>query len=140
MNYAFVPDLSALAILIVILSVLRSRHPQKQADVWLLGLLLTLVEAVAHTFYAPTGVPNKFLHVIVVDCYLLAGLVFTLASGNKELNPTTRLRYIVLNGLPLLAIHTLYGLHSRTPQPYFGFIPLGLIAGLASSIYLRRSW
>jgi diguanylate cyclase (GGDEF)-like protein len=140
MNYAFAPDLSALAILIVILSVLRSRHPQKQVDLWLLGLLLTLVEAVAHTFYAPSGMPNRFLHVIVMDCYLLAGLVFTLASGNKELNATIRPRYIVLNGLPLLAINTVYALHYRTPGPYFGFVALGLIVGLASSIYLRRSW
>ena len=48
MNFAFLPDLSALAILIIILSVLHRRHPQKQADVWLLGLFLTLVEAAAH--------------------------------------------------------------------------------------------
>jgi hypothetical protein len=74
MNYAFLPDLSALAILVVILSVLRSRHPQKQADIWLLGLFLTLIEATAHTFYAPIGMPSRFLHVIGVDCYLLAGL------------------------------------------------------------------
>ena len=140
MNYAFAPDLSALAILIVILSVLRSRHPQKQADIWLLGLFLTLVEAIAHTFYAPTGMPNKILHVIVVDCYLLAGLVFTLASGNKELNTTIRLRYILINGLPLLAINTAYGLHYRTPAPYFVFVAAGLIVGVASSLYLRRSW
>jgi diguanylate cyclase len=140
MNYAFLPDLSALTILIIILSVLHRRHPQKQADVWLLGLFFTLVEAAAHTFYAPVGMPNKFLHVVVVDCYLLAGLVFTLASGYKELNTSIRLRYIVLNGLPLLAINTLYGLHYRTATPYFAFVAVGLIVGMASSIYLRRSW
>src|ERR1700677_2038113 len=140
MNYAFLPDLSALAILVVILSVLRSRHPQKQADIWLLGLFLTLIEATAHTFYAPIGVPSRFLHVIVIDCYLLAGLVFTLASGSKELNPKTRLLYVALNGLPLLAINTLYALHYRTPTPYFGFVAAGLIVGIASSIYLRGSW
>src|SRR5271168_2176449 len=101
MNYAFLPDLSALTILIVILVLLHRRHPQKQADLWLLGLFFTLVEAVAHTFYAPTGVPNKYLHLTVVDCYLVAGLVFTLASGDKDkaLAPRGRALYIGLNGL-----------------------------------------
>ena len=40
MNYAFLPDLLALTILIVILLLLRKRHPQEQVDMWLLGLLL----------------------------------------------------------------------------------------------------
>ena len=48
MNFAFLPDLLALAILIVILLLLRRRHPQGRADIWLLGLFFTLVEAVAH--------------------------------------------------------------------------------------------
>ena len=140
MNYAFLPDLFALAILIVILSVLRSRHPQRQVDLWLLGLFFTLVEAVAHTFYAPQGMPDKYLHVIVVDCYLLAGITFTLASGNKKLTTKHRLLYVALSGLPLLAINSLYGLHFRTPKPYFAVVAVGLMVGMASSIYLRRSW
>src|ERR1700723_904678 len=140
MNYAFLPDLLALTILIVILVLLHRRHPQKQADLWLLGLFFTLVEAVAHTFYAPVGPPNRYLHLTVVDCYLVAGLVFTLASGDKTLAPRGRLLYIGLNGLSLLAINTLYGLHYRTPTPYFVFVAIGLIVGMASSIYLRKSW
>jgi diguanylate cyclase len=140
MNYAFLPDLFALAILIVILLVLRSRHPQKQVDLWLLGLFFTLVEAIAHTFYAAHGMPNKSLHVIVVDCYLLAGLVFTLASGNRDQPVKSRLLYVTLNGLPLLMMNSLYGLHFRTPQPYFAIVAVGLIVGTSSSIYLRGSW
>jgi diguanylate cyclase (GGDEF)-like protein len=140
MNYAFLPDLSALTIVIVILSLLRRRHPQKQADLLLLGLLFTLVEAVAHTFYAPSGMPAKFLHVIVVDCYLVAGLVFMLASGNKEPGPKRRLLFIGLNGLPLLALNTVYALHLRTPMPYFLVVAAGMVVGVASSIYLRGSW
>jgi diguanylate cyclase (GGDEF)-like protein len=140
MNYAFLPDLFALTILIVILSVLRSRHPEKQADLWLLGLFFTLVEAVAHTFYAAHGLPNRYLHVVVVDCYLLAGVVFMLASGDKEQTPKGRLLYLALNGLPLLAINSLYGLHYRTATPYFAVVAVGLIVGMASSIYLRKSW
>ena len=82
MNLAFLPDLSALAILIGLLLILRRRHSEQRTDIWLLGLAITLLESTAHTFYAPTGVPAAALHVIVVDCYLLAGLVFNWASGS----------------------------------------------------------
>ncbi len=140
MNYAFLPDLSALTILIVVLLVLHRRHPQKESDPWLLGLFITLVEAAAHTFYPPTGPPSSFLHVIVVDCYLLAGLSFTLASGNKEHEPNARLLYVGLNGLPLLVLNTLYGVHYRSPDPYFVAVALGLVIGAVSSVYLRKSW
>jgi len=140
MNYAFLPDLMALTILIVILLVLRQRHPQKQAGLWLLGLFFTLIEAIAHTFYAPNGMPNRYLHVIVVDCYLLAGLVFTLAAGSKLVAPGRRMLYIGLNGVGLFAINSLYGLHYRTPVPYFAAVAVGLVVGVVTSLYMRHSW
>ena len=84
MNLAFLPDLSALAILIALLLLLRRRHTQAQTDVWLIGLGFTLVEALAHTFYAPTGAPKVALHIIVLDCYLVAGLVFNLLGRQPE--------------------------------------------------------
>ena len=139
MNFAFLPDLSALTILIVILLVLRRRHPQQGADVWLFGLFFTLVEAVAHTFYAPTGAPARALHVLVLDCYLLSGLIFTWASGNERLPRRTRFLFLALNGLPLLAIDTLYGLHVNAPAAYMPAIAAGLVLGLLSSLLLRRN-
>ena len=141
MNYAFLPDLSALAILIAILLVLRRRHPHKQADAWLLGLFITLVEAVAHTFYARQGMPAKALHIIVLDCYLLAGLAFVWASGPDDGHPRhTRLLNLGLNALPLLAIDTLYGLHIDQPAAFFPVIAAGVLLGVATSLGLLRSW
>jgi len=139
MNLAFLPDLSALAILIIILLLVRRRHAQQRADVWLLGLFITLIEALAHTFYAPTGMPNAALHVIVLDCYLLAGLVFNWASGEYPISRRSRHLYIALNGLPLLAINTIYGLHLRIPRLYLSFVVVGLVLGVVSSLTLRRS-
>jgi hypothetical protein len=91
MNYAFLPDLFALTILIVILLVLRQRHPQEQVNMWLLGLFFTLVEAVAHIFYSPNGLPSRALHVIVMNCYLLAGVVWVWASGDQSRSLRDRL-------------------------------------------------
>lgn len=140
MNYAFLPDLMALAILVVILSVLRHRHRQERADLWLLGLVITLIEAVAHTFYPPHGAPSKLLHVIVVDGYLIAGTVFVWASGNPPVSNPVRLSYLALNMLPLLAVNTLYGMSIHTPIAYFPAIAAGLAIGMGTSLYLRRSW
>lgn len=140
MNYAFLPDLSALAILIAILLLMRRRHPQEQADIWLIGLFITLIESVAHIFYSQTGMPATTLHVIVLDCYLLAGMVFTWDSSSHPLPVRTRLLYLALNGLPLLALNTTYGTHIYKSAAYYPWIALGLLVAIASSIVLRRPW
>lgn len=140
MNYAFLPDLFALTILIVILLLVRRRHSDARADAWLAGLLLTLVEAVAHTFYARDGIPAGILHVTVVDCYMLAGLVFIWAAGDQRLTRSERLLYLSLNGVALLGLTTVYGLNIRTPGAYVPAIVAGIVLGVGSSIYLRHKW
>jgi diguanylate cyclase (GGDEF)-like protein len=140
MNVEFLPDLIALAILVVILAMVRSRHSDARADAWLLGLFLTLVEATAHTFYAPNGMPAKVLHIIVLDCYLLAGLVFNWAAGDQRVTQSTRLLYLSVNGLALLAVTTIYGLNVRQPGAYLPAIVVGMVVGVVSSLVLRRSW
>src|SRR5690348_16114228 len=132
MNYSFLPDLSALTILVVILFLLHRRHPQEQADIWLLGLFFTLVEATAHTFYAPFEIPDPALHVIVLDCYVVAGLIFNWGAGEQSQSRQTRLLYIVLNAVPLLAVATTYGLNVRVASPYFPSVALGLVVGVAT--------
>ena len=139
MNYSFLPDTLALMILIVILLLLRRRHPQGRADIWLLGLFFTLVEAIAHPFYPPVGLPPKSLHLIVMDCYLLGGVVFIWASGGYPFSRNAELLYLSLNALPLLAITTLYGLYLYSAIAYFACITAGLVIGVASSLYLRHN-
>jgi diguanylate cyclase (GGDEF)-like protein len=140
MNFSFLPDLLALAIVIVILLLLRRRHPQGRADIWLLGLFFTLVEAVAHTFYAPSGPPQRSLHVIVMDCYLLGGMVFVWAAGGYPFSANANLLYLSLNALPLLGITTLYGLHIYSSVAFFVCIAAGFVIGVAGSLYLRHNW
>src|SRR5215469_2850881 len=138
MNFAFLPDISALTILVIILALLRRQHPNQQADMWLLGLFLTLVEAVAHAFYSQTGLPTRTLHVIVIDCYLMAGIVFLWASGEQGAARWDNLLYLSLNALPLLAMNTTYGLHIYSQQAFFPWIALGLVTSVATSLYMGR--
>jgi diguanylate cyclase len=139
-NYAFLPDLSALTILVVILLLVRRRHPGARANAWLLGLFFTLIEAVAHDLYPPYVLPPRFLHVTVVDSYLLAGIIFIWGAGNERLSRHSRLLYLSLNGLPLLALVTVYGLNLRTAEFYRPAIAVGMIFGVASSLWVRRNW
>jgi diguanylate cyclase (GGDEF)-like protein len=140
MNFSFFPDLLALTILIVILLLQRRRHRQEQADLWLLGLLITLVESIAHSFYAPVGIPTAILHVVVVDCYLLAGLVFVWASASPPIFRHNRFFYLSLNGVSLLALNTTYGLNIRVPGAYVPTVVAGILIGVSTAIILRRSW
>jgi diguanylate cyclase len=140
MNYAFLPDLFALTILIAILLVLRQRHRQEQVDMWLLGLFFTLVEAVAHIFYSPNGLPNRTLHVIVMNCYLLAGVVWVWASGDQRRPLGDRLLYLSLNALPLLAMNTLYGMHIFKSSAFLPCVVAGIMISGTTAFYMRRSW
>ena len=139
MNIAFLPDLSALAILIFILALVRRRHPEARADAWLLGLFFTLVEAAAHTLYAPQGMPDRVLHLTVLDCYLLAGLVFNWAAGDQNVPRGTRLVYLSANGATLLALTSIYGWNVRVPEAYLATILVGMVVGVASSLFLRNN-
>ena len=140
MNYAFLPDLFALAILIFILALVHRRHSDARADAWLVGLFFTLVEAGAHTLYPQHGIPDRILHVVVLDCYLIAGLVFNWAATDQDRPLRDRLLSISLNGLTLLSVTSIYGWNVRVPQIYMPFIIAGMVIGVANSIVIRADW
>jgi diguanylate cyclase (GGDEF)-like protein len=124
----------------VILAMVRRRHSDTRADAWLLGLFITLIESLAHTFYAPEGVPSRALHVIVLDCYVLAGMVFNWAAADQRLERNKHLLYLTLNGAALLGLSTIYGLNQRYTGAYIPAIVVGAAIGVVSSVVLRRNW
>jgi diguanylate cyclase (GGDEF)-like protein len=140
MNVAFFPDLFSLAILIVILAMVRRRHSDARANAWLLGLSFTMLESIAHTFYALQGVPDKLLHVVVLNCYVMAGLVFNWAAGDQRQMRSRRFLNLLLNGLTLLALTTIYGLNLRYTSAYIPAVVAGGVIGFASSALVRRNW
>jgi diguanylate cyclase len=132
--------LSALAILILILALVRRRHSDARADAWLLGLSFTLVESIAHMFYVPNHIPSPALHLVVLDCYLIAGMVFNWAAGDQRETSGSRLLYLVVNGLTLMGLTTIYGLNLRIPQVYVPVVVVGMVVGVVSSLALRKNW
>jgi diguanylate cyclase len=139
MNYRLTPDLAAMAVLLTILYFLRKRHPQERVDLWITGLLFIFLEAIAHAFYSPKGQWHLPSHVVALDAYLAAGVIFLWAAAKPLYPRKPTLRYLLLNTPPIFAVLTAYGLDVRTPEVFQVFIACGLILGLVSPFLLARS-
>jgi diguanylate cyclase (GGDEF)-like protein len=138
MNYQLLPDLAAMATLLVILYFLRRRHPQESVNLWMTGLLFIFLEAIAHVFYAPNGRLHVPSHLIALDAYLAAGVIFLWAAAKPIFQRIPTLVYLGINTMPLLAVITAYGLDVRKPFPYEAFIAGGLLFGVATPFALSR--
>ena len=140
MNYQFLPDLAAMATLLTILYFLRRRHPQERVGLWLVGLLFIFLEAIAHALYTPTGPSHIPSHIVALDSYLAAGIIFLWAAAQPLYPRDCTLRYLLINTLPLAAVLTVYGLDVRRPNIYLVFIACGLILGVITPFVLNRTW
>jgi diguanylate cyclase (GGDEF)-like protein len=139
MNYRLTPDLAAMAVLLAILYFLRKRHPQERVDLWITGLLFIFLEAIAHAFYAPKGRWHLPSHVVALDAYLAAGVIFLWAAAKPLYPHRPTLSYLLLNTPPIFAVLTIYGLDVRIPWIFHVFIACGLILGLITPFLLARS-
>jgi diguanylate cyclase len=139
MNYRLTPDLAAMAVLLTILYFLRKRHPQERVDLWITGLLFIFLEALAHAFYVPKGQLHLPSHIVALDAYLAAGVIFLWAAAKPLFPRKSTLNYLLLNAPPIFAVLTTYGLDVRTPGVFRVFIACGLILGLISPFLLARS-
>jgi diguanylate cyclase len=139
MNYRLTPDLAAMAVLLTILYFLRKRHPQERVDLWITGLLFIFLEAIAHAFYSRKGQWHLPSHIVALDAYLAAGVIFLWAAAKPLYPRKPTLYYLLLNTPPIFAVLTTYGLDVRIPGIFRVFIACGLILGLVSPFFLTRS-
>ena len=137
MNFDLIPDIGALASLLVLLFFVRRRQPDERVDLWLAGLLLILVEIVAHFLYLIPGPWHRVSHIVALDCYGLAGTVFIWAALTPLYPHTFRRFYAIANTPPILLLLTLYGLEVHIPAPYLAVIAVGLLTGVSCILYLR---
>jgi diguanylate cyclase (GGDEF)-like protein len=139
MNIELLPDLAAMATLLTILYFLRRRHLQQGVGLWIIGLVFIYLEAIAHFLYKPSGPLHLPMHVLALDSYLAAGIIF-LVAASRGLYPTRlTLIYLLVNALPLAAIETIYGLDVRNREPYQLVMVCGLSLGLVTPFFLSRT-
>lgn len=140
MNYRLLPDLLAMAVLLTVLYFLRRRHPQERVGLWIVGLLFIFIEAIAHSFYRPTGPTHIPSHIVALDAYLAAGVIFLWAAASPLYPRRKTLTYLIANSLPLAAILTTYALDLRKPVLYHVIIACGLLIGIASPFVINRTF
>ncbi|WP_263366407.1 GGDEF domain-containing protein [Edaphobacter bradus] len=146
MNVNLLPDLAALAALLAVLHFLRRRHPQERVGLWIIGLLFIFLEAIAHTLYADRGPRHMPSHIVALDSYLAAGIIFLWAAARPLYSRRSTLIYLLANTPPLALLLTIYGLDLRTQPVYRIVIICGQLVGvlspflIARTVRLRAAW
>jgi diguanylate cyclase len=140
MNYLLLPDLAAMAMLLTILYFLRRRHPREAVNLWLVGLLFIFFEAVIHAAYPAPGTLRLLAHVVALNSFYVAGVIFLWASGKDFFPRKSSLVYLLLNSLAPVALLTTYGVASHTPRTYHVVAASGLLVGIVSSFLIARTW
>lgn len=138
MNIVYLPDLAAMATLLTILYFLRRRHLQDGVGLWIIGLLFIFLEAIAHALYMPKGPLHVPMHIVALDSYLAAGVIFLWAASRGLFPRRATLIYLVVNTPALAALETIYALDVRDPAPYRLIAICGLALGLVTPFYLAR--
>lgn len=139
MNVRLLPDLVAMAALLAVLCFLRRRHPQESVGLWIVGLLFIFLEAVAHAVYTPRGPLHVPSHVVALDSYLAAGIIFLWAAAKPLYAHRPTLTYLVVNMPPLAALLTIYGLDIRRPGAYRIAIVCGVVVAAVSPFLINRT-
>jgi len=129
-----------MAVLLTILYFLRKRHPQERVDLWITGLLFIFLEAIAHAFYTPKGQWHLPSHVVALDSYLAAGVIFLWAAAKPLFPHKPTLYYLLLNAPPVFAVLTTYGLDVRSTGIFRVIIACSLVIGLISPFLIARRW
>ena len=141
MNYLLLPDFFAMTLLVSVL-MFSGRRERDDMRLWTAGLLLILLECAARIVYTMKESPamHRASHVVALDAYLLAGVLFLLSASPVLRRMPRRSAFLVITIGPALAMLTIYGLDCSSLPLYQVLIGFGLIAGLASCALMRRNW
>lgn len=144
MNYLLLPDMFAMSLLVGVLLALRSRrHERDSMQLWVAGLLMILAECAAHILYTVRGTSllvHRLSHIVALDTYLLAGVLFMLSASPTLRSTPHRRVFVSGTSAPFLVILSLYGADVSTRWPYYVCIATALLAGFILCLVLRRTW
>lgn len=134
LNYAPLPDLLALTILVFVFwSILRHRAGGK-LQAWLLGWIFILLHFAAELFSGQPGNLQTFVYAFSAMMLALAGAAFIYAAGGGECG--WRLRWIAATGLLATLLYILFVYLSGTPTPWY-YAAVALLLATVVAVLFR---
>ncbi len=141
MNYLLLPDFFAMSLLVGVLLAVRKRCRDFEGlRLWIGGLMLILLECAAHILYTlkhSTLLIHRASHVVALDAYLLAGILFLFSASATLRAVAQRGVFIWTNTMPMLVMLTLYGLDVETASAYWICIAGSALVAAASCLMWR---
>ena len=141
MNYLLLPDFFAMSLLVGVLLAVRKRSREFEGlRLWIGGLMLILTECAARIIYTlkhSTVEIHRVSHVIALDAYLLAGILFLFSASVTLRSAKRREVFIWSNAMPMLAMLTIYGLDVKAAPAYWMCIGAGAVVAVASCLMWR---
>ena len=135
------PDIAGMIILMGVLNWLRRKYRTSSIDLWMLGLLFILAEAIAVVVLRNYAAWSQAAHVVALDAYVAAGITFGWAAREDFVPGELHLPLFLLPTLPLFAITTLYGLGANSTRTYLLLVAGSLTLGVGYSILcLGNDW
>ena len=134
LNYAPLPDLLALTILVFVFwSILRRRAGGK-LRAWLLGWIFILLHFAVQLFGGQPGDLQTFVYVFSAMMLALAGAAFIYAAGGGQCSG--RLRWIAATGLLAALLYILFVYLSNTPTPWY-YAAVALLLATVVAVLFR---
>jgi diguanylate cyclase (GGDEF)-like protein len=140
MNLLSLPDIAGMVILMGVLDWLRRKYRDSSVDLWMLGLLFVLLEAVSVAVLKNLPSLSRMSHAMALDAYVLAGVTFGWAARQDLIPGQRHLPLFVLPAVPLFALTTIYGWDVKAPAVYITIVVASLLAGSGyAARYIRGS-
>lgn len=121
-NYAALPSLTALAVLVgVFLSILR-RESTEQLNMWLVGWVLVLIHFVAQFMDVGEGLRHRIWETVSLDTLALAGVAFLISVSFESFDHRRKVLLAFILGLPTLLYLNAVLSDVRRPSVYYAAI------------------
>ena len=137
MNYATLPNLLALSILVSVFWAISRKNTGYQVQVWLVGWALILLHFVAGAPAVRNPVAVRLATALSLDCLFLASVTFVISVSAIATSRRRQIELAVAIGLPCLAYSHGQIWEISSPVYYYVLLVIGPLAPL--TLFLRYS-
>ena len=141
MPVLLLPDLFAIILMTLALAAVSRRFRDKQATLWIWGLILIVSETSAHVAYMMPLLPawHRAVHAVALVSFLLAGALFLRSAVPALLRMPRASLYFSLNLVVPVVLMTIYGMGWSFGPVTRAIALTGALLGVGLAILMKRS-